>query len=83
MNGKEQINTHQTIIEIFKTNVNNEQLANRIICGLNHLYPNYLINFDLEDCDKVLRVALQKDIDVFGIINFARKNTIQIEIIDY
>ncbi|MDB4926825.1 methyltransferase type 11 [Mucilaginibacter sp.] len=43
-------------IEIFKTNVGDTVEAEVIIkCLLDH-YPHYKINFDLEDCDRVLRI---------------------------
>ncbi|HTA26169.1 MAG TPA: hypothetical protein VK809_00150 [Bacteroidia bacterium] len=44
------------MIEIFKTNVGNKRAAKVILeeIGLHH--PDYKCNFDLEDCDKVLRI---------------------------
>ncbi|OWW23365.1 hypothetical protein B4Q04_21220 [Zobellia sp. OII3] len=72
-----------TIVEIFKTNVRNPLLADQIISGLNQLYPNYLINFDLEDCDKVLRIESNKSIDISGIISYGKSNNFQIELINY
>lgn len=83
MNGNVQININQTIVEIFKTNVNSEPSANEIVYGLNKLYPDCLINFDLEDCDKVLRVESYNAIDVFGVINYGKCNNIEISLIDY
>lgn len=44
------------MIEVFKTNVQKEQNAKRIITILLELLPGTKINFDLEDCDKILRV---------------------------
>ncbi|XCF04796.1 hypothetical protein ABI125_08645 [Tamlana crocina] len=83
MNGNGQININQTIVEIFKTDVNSEPLANEIVCGLNKLYPDCLISFDLEDCDKVLRIESNNSIDVFGVINYGKCNNIEISLIDY
>ncbi len=45
------------MVEVFKTNVNAPEPAQWLIHKLNTLYPHYKINFDLEDCDKILRVA--------------------------
>ena len=56
MKDNEQINTASPIVEIFKTNVSDQQLANKIIMDLNQLFPDYNINFDLEDCDRILRI---------------------------
>ena len=44
------------MIEIFKTNVIFENEAKRLISVLNSHLAKHRINFDLEDCDKILRV---------------------------
>lgn len=44
------------MIEVFKTNVDNPEEAERLIAELKELLPLTSINFDLEDCDKILRV---------------------------
>ncbi|HEY9177686.1 MAG TPA: hypothetical protein VIN07_08355 [Flavipsychrobacter sp.] len=48
--------THPDMVEVFKTNVSNPQQADELICLLRDLLPESRINFDLEDCDKVLRI---------------------------
>jgi len=45
-----------TTVEVFKTNVCEARTGQRLIKKLLHHYPDARINFDLEDCDKVLRV---------------------------
>lgn len=82
MNVKNSL-VNRNIIEIFKTNVNNRQLANKIVYELNQLYPKYRINFDLEDRDKVLRVESYTSIDVLGIINFGKLNNPEIKLLGY
>ncbi|GGE96528.1 hypothetical protein [Flavobacterium limi] len=44
------------VVEIFRTNVQEEADKNHIINGIQTQFPAYKINFDLEDCDKILRV---------------------------
>ncbi|MCD6012813.1 MAG: hypothetical protein K0Q79_2675 [Flavipsychrobacter sp.] len=44
------------MIEVFRTNVCEEIQASEIIALLQQHFPGSKINFDLEDCDKVLRV---------------------------
>jgi hypothetical protein len=44
------------MVEIFKTNVENIKQAKRILMLLNSRFPKLRINFDLEDCDRILRV---------------------------
>lgn len=44
------------MVEVFKTDVNNPEQATELINLLSKHFPDCQINFDLEDCDKVLRV---------------------------
>ena len=44
------------MVEVFKTNVKKAGEAKRVINELLHHFPDKKINFDLQDCDKVLRV---------------------------
>jgi hypothetical protein len=44
------------MVEIFKTNVLDTSQAEQIIALLNYHFPSYMINFDLHDCDKILRI---------------------------
>jgi hypothetical protein len=44
------------MIEVFKTNVQEVENTQEIIRKLLEHFPNYRINFDLEDCDKILRI---------------------------
>lgn len=43
-------------VEVFKTNVCEQRTVQRLIKKLLRQYPDARINFDLEDCDRVLRV---------------------------
>jgi len=44
------------MVEIFKTNVHDILQAEKIIELLKTHFPAFMINFDLHDCDKILRV---------------------------
>ncbi|HEY1047580.1 MAG TPA: hypothetical protein VGF79_14135 [Bacteroidia bacterium] len=55
--------TLEQAYEIFKTNIDSKTKADHVIQVLNQLYPGIEINFDLEDCDKILRI---KYFDVLG-----------------
>ena len=44
------------MIEVFKTNVELEEHAHRIMASLIQAFSSLKINFDLDDCDKILRV---------------------------
>ncbi|MEO6348278.1 MAG: hypothetical protein ABIO60_10265 [Aquaticitalea sp.] len=45
------------MIEVFKTNITEEAIAESILKELIAFMPNSTINFDLEDCDNILRVT--------------------------
>lgn len=47
------------MIEVFKTNVQNQQEANRLIDEIHQAFIDYTANFDLEDCDRILRVQCE------------------------
>lgn len=44
------------MVEVFKTNVSSKRAAKTILQEIGLHQPEYKCNFDLEDCDKVLRV---------------------------
>lgn len=46
----------RTIISVFKTSVTSEEEANKVRPYLDLLYAVKNWNFDLEDCDNILRV---------------------------
>lgn len=44
------------MVEIFKTNVKNKKQAGKVLKALSTSLPAYFFNFDLDDCDRILRV---------------------------
>jgi len=44
------------MVEVFKTNVYEEERSKTLLQKLLEYFPDNKINFDLEDCDKILRV---------------------------
>lgn len=44
------------MIEVFKTSVNEQAQADTILSALVNSFPSIRSNFDLDDCDHVLRV---------------------------
>jgi hypothetical protein len=57
------------MVNVYKTNVNNPNQAALIVQTLQNQLPGRIINFDLEDCDKILRVEGWEN-DSPSIINF-------------
>lgn len=54
----------RTSVEVFKTNVVNEHVAAGLVKCLETLLRHAKVNFDLEDCDHILRVEAPLLIDV-------------------
>jgi hypothetical protein len=44
------------MVEVFKTNVPHKSKSRELLCVLGEHFPGHKINFDLADCDKILRV---------------------------
>lgn len=44
------------MVEIFKTNVDHPCYANILVYRIQQVFTDYTVNFDLEDCDRILRV---------------------------
>jgi hypothetical protein len=47
------------MIEVFKTNVEQIEHSEMLIDQIINQIPNSQINFDLEDCDKILRIEAE------------------------
>ena len=44
------------MVEVFKTNILKQKEAKHMLTILSKEFPSFKINFDLDDCDKILRV---------------------------
>jgi hypothetical protein len=69
------------MVEIFKTNVQGEDESKNIIHQLLEHFKEYKINFDLEDCDKILRVE-GKDIPSLKIIQVVTTQGYQCKVLN-
>ena len=50
------------MIFVFKTSVQNENQINDLSSSLNKLLKDAQWNFDLDDCDKILRIDCQAEV---------------------
>jgi hypothetical protein len=69
------------MVEIFKTNVHDILQAERIIALLNTHFPAFMINFDLHDCDKILRVK-GESIPIDEIVSLVSANGFHCSLLD-
>lgn len=69
------------MVEVYKTNVKHKRQARRLLDVLSKQFPMFSINFDLEDCDKILRVE-GKDIPQEKIAKLVTENGYQCNVLD-
>lgn len=60
------------MVEVFKTNIDKNDVAAEIATELQWLFPTITISFDLDDCDRILRVCGDQ-IHVHGILSFMQR----------
>ncbi|HEY4326809.1 MAG TPA: methyltransferase type 11 [Mucilaginibacter sp.] len=72
-----------TTVEIFRTNVNCRELADKVLKTLRTNLPHYLFNFDLEDCDCILRVeSAGVPIEIARIIKVVEADCVKISLFE-
>ncbi len=55
------------MVFVFRTNVTDVVHADALVKSLTTTFPSAVINFDLEDCDNILRIAC-RDLSVHTIL---------------
>lgn len=61
------------MVEVFKTDIESESFAKEVLQALHVIAPAATINFDLTDCDHILRVESEEDL-TNHILNFSKKS---------
>ena len=51
------------MIEVFKTDVKDPEDANRLVLEIDSAFTGCIANFDLTDCDRILRIKHPPTID--------------------
>ena len=69
------------MVEVFKTNVQKKAQSKMLLSILSEAFPSLKINFDLSDCDKVLR-AEGDNIEALRIITLVKEYGVKCEILD-
>ena len=60
-------------VEVFKTNVDDPDLAKRLVDQIERNFINCRVNFDLDDCDRILRVAFTGNIQYELLIDLLQR----------
>ncbi len=68
------------MVEIFKTSIESREQSETVKQDLLNLFPTAKINFDLDDCDRILRI---EDHEIFPqvVLNLLSHKGFQIEIL--
>ncbi len=69
------------MVEVFKTNVQKIAQSKMLLCILSEAFPLFKINFDLSDCDKVLRVK-GDDVEALRIMILIKDYGFNCELLD-
>ena len=69
------------MVEVFKTDVQKKAQSKMLLCILSEAFPSFKINFDLSDCDKVLRVE-GDTMEAFRIIMLVKEYGFNCEVLD-
>jgi hypothetical protein len=70
------------MVEVFKTNVEDPDHARALVEEIHQTFRDYIANFDLEDCDNILRVeCLSGIIHVPALIDFLQEFGCQAEVL--
>ena len=69
-------------VEVFKTNVTDIEVANRIVSDLSCYLPESKINFDLTDCDNILRIESKSAIQIESITSHLDRLGYACEVLD-
>lgn len=71
------------MVEVFKTNVIEQEEAKQLINKIHQTFSGYGANFDLDDCDKILRVCCEEgNIQSYLIIDFLKASGFCAEILE-
>jgi hypothetical protein len=69
------------VVEVFRTNVQKKAQSKKLLGILSRAFPSFKINFDLADCDRVLRVE-GDDLELVRIMKLVKEYGFRCEILD-
>ncbi|MCH7409431.1 hypothetical protein MM239_08500 [Belliella sp. DSM 111904] len=70
------------MVEVFATNIYSLGQAKSLEVTIAKRFPTYIVNFDLEDCDRILRVENQSLIESHTLAEIASSLSIVIRVLE-
>lgn len=71
-----------TYISIFKTSIENESMSFKLISLLLEKCFHIKVSFDLDDCDRILRIESLEPISEITLIELAKEIKVDLEVLD-
>lgn len=81
MTAEKEIDVETSVIEVFKTDVRNVYQASQIQERIEEVFPHFCINFDLDDCDRILRIKSPIAINPADIILIGKEFHVDMEVL--
>lgn len=76
------VETITRMVEVFRTNVSDRAHAEKLIDQIQTMFSHYRANFDLDDCDRILRVKCNNgSVEPASVINLVRESGFVAEIL--
>ena len=70
------------MVEVFRTDVTSEERASELLAVIHDRLQGYRANFDLEDCDNILRVESKYgDVQSSDVIDLLRRHACRAEVL--
>jgi hypothetical protein len=75
------MNQLPAMVEVFKTDIRKKKIASTLVKSLSVQFPDYKINIDMTDCDKILRIEGRHLCELDRIIEFVQQQNVRIEVL--
>lgn len=69
------------MVEVFKTNVTSNHQAKQLVSLLEDSFVGYRVNFDLDDCDRILRVEGSLNVEPQPVITLLSQLGVRAEVL--
>lgn len=70
------------MIEVFKTNVSTRAHARQLVQVIQQTFEGYSANFDLEDCDRILRIKSHTMVNSDEVIRLLNRMNITVSVLE-
>jgi hypothetical protein len=69
------------MVEVFKTNVTSIQQSQTLVTIIREHFDGYKVNFDLDDCDRILRIEATGAVEAESVIGLLKDMNVVAEIL--